>query len=57
MTSLELAAYLRRIRQSYAPPVLHHLAQEIERAHPDDEATPRLTTMALLKKVRIEHGN
>lgn len=57
MTSLELAAYLRRIRQSYAPPVLHRLADEIERAHPNDEATRSLVRIAIVKKVRIEQGN
>jgi len=45
MTSQELAYYLARIQDALTPPELQDIAEDAQKEHPADEATPRIAAM------------
>lgn len=57
MSALALAHYLRRIPRTNSLPALSHLAREIVERFPEDEATPRLTSVIAGKVARLTRGN
>ena len=52
-----LAMYLRRIGITRSVSALNALADEIERAYPNDEATPRLLGVIAVKAAQLAGAN
>ena len=57
MTAQQLAYYLARIRDATSPPELRDIAEDAQREHPTDEATPRIVAMVEAKIGRLTTGN
>jgi len=57
MTATELAYYLVRIQQAQTPPELQDIAEDAQKEHPTDEATPRIVAMVRVKIERLVRGN
>lgn len=57
MTFQQLAYYLARIQDAMTPPELHDNAEEAQREHPTDEATPRIVAMVAAKVGRLAREN
>jgi hypothetical protein len=57
MTARQLAYYLARIQDARTPPELQDIAEDAQREHPTDEATPRIVAMVEIKRERLVRGN
>ena len=57
MTASDIADYLRRIREANTPPQITEVLLEMSAHHMEDQAYPRLLSMAALKAQRIERLN
>jgi len=57
MTSQELVYYVARIQDAQTPPELHDIAEDAQKEHPTDEATPRIVAMVRVKIERLVRGN